>query len=386
MELNKSMAGVPHLHSWAMAGILALIVVGPFESQAQFGGFGGGGVNGQTRQYLNNTQVGDALIEVDPETRSVIVITDEETNLQIDQVLKNLDRPKPQVLIKVVFMEVTHRDDLDVGLEGNLSFNSNGGDQSNIIQSAFGMGNQGSGGLYQMVDNNFDLTLRALAEDGKVEVLSRPSILARNNQEAIITVGQTVPFIDNVTFSQVGQQINTVTYRDIGIILRVTPFITQNGMVEMIVGPEISTITDQTVTIQEGVEAPVFAKRAAETVVVTPHGKTVIIGGLMEKNKVESKRKVPLLGDIPVLGWAFRRTVKEDTKTELLIFLTPYIVQDPSQLGQMTAMESGDAQLPSKAFNQEELDHFLGDVEGLKSDLPSEAEKPARRGLFRRNP
>ena len=128
-----------------------------------------------------------------------------------------------------------------------------------------------------------------------------------------------------------------------------TPFITQNGMVEMIVGPEISTITDQTVTIQEGVEAPVFAKRAAETVVVTPHGKTVIIGGLMEKNKVESKRKVPLLGDIPVLGWAFRRTVKEDTKTELLIFLTPYIVQDPSQLGQMTAMESGDAQLPSKA-------------------------------------
>ncbi|NBQ26150.1 MAG: hypothetical protein EBU26_18200, partial [Verrucomicrobia bacterium] len=330
--------------------------------------------------------VGDALIEVDPETRSVIVITDEETNLQIDQVLKNLDRPKPQVLIKVVFMEVTHRDDLDVGLEGNLSFNSNGGDQSNIIQSAFGMGNQGSGGLYQMVDNNFDLTLRALAEDGKVEVLSRPSILARNNQEAIITVGQTVPFIDNVTFSQVGQQINTVTYRDIGIILRVTPFITQNGMVEMIVGPEISTITDQTVTIQEGVEAPVFAKRAAETVVVTPHGKTVIIGGLMEKNKVESKRKVPLLGDIPVLGWAFRRTVKEDTKTELLIFLTPYIVQDPSQLGQMTAMESGDVQLPSKAFNQEELDRFLGDVEGLKSDLPSEAEKPARRGLFRRNP
>jgi type II secretory pathway component GspD/PulD (secretin) len=140
------------------------------------------------------------------------------------------------------------------------------------------------------------------------------------------------------------------------------------------------------VTIQEGVEAPVFAKRAAETVVVTPHGKTVIIGGLMEKNKVESKRKVPLLGDIPVLGWAFRRTVKEDTKTELLIFLTPYIVQDPSQLGQMTAMESGDAQLPSKAFNQEELDRFLGDVEGLKSDLPSEAEKPARRGLFRRNP
>ena len=180
-----------------------------------------------------------------------------------------------------------------------------------------------------------------------------------------------MPFIDNVTFSQVGQQINTVTYRDIGIILRVTPFITQNGMVEMIVGPEISTITDETVTIQEGVEALVFAKRAAETVVVTPHGKTVIIGGLMEKNKIESQRKIPLLGDIPVLGWP-RRTVKEDTKTELLIFLTPYIVQDPSQLGEMTAMETGDAELLMKVFEKKDLDRFLGDVEGLEAEDATE--------------
>ncbi len=369
---------------------LGLVLAGSFCGiqllQAQFRGFGGNGANGQTRQYLNNTQVGDALIEVDPETRSVIVITDEETNLQIDKVLQNLDRPKPQVLIKVVFMEVTHRDDLDVGLEGNLSFGSNSGEQSNLVQSAFGMSNQNSGGLYQMVDDRFDLTLRAMAEDGRVEVLSRPSILARNNQEAIITVGQTVPFIDNVTFSQVGQQINTVTYRDIGIILRVTPFITQNGMVEMIVGPEISTITDETVTIQEGVEAPVFAKRAAETVVVTPHGKTVIIGGLMEKNKIESQRKIPLLGDIPVLGWAFRRTVKEDTKTELLIFLTPYIVQDPSQLGEMTAMETGDAELPAKAFEKKDLDRFLGDVEGLEAEDATEENKSSGRIFFRRNP
>ena len=157
-------------------------------------------------------------------------------------------------------------------------------------------------------------------------------------------------------------------------------------MVEMIVGPEISTITDETVTIQEGVEAPVFAKRAAETVVVTPHGKTVIIGGLMEKNKIESQRKIPLLGDIPVLGWAFRRTVKEDTKTELLIFLTPYIVQDPSQLGEMTAMETGDAELPAKAFEKKDLDRFLGDVEGLEAEDATEENKSSRRIFFRRNP
>ncbi|MDA0752881.1 MAG: hypothetical protein O2964_19450, partial [Verrucomicrobia bacterium] len=307
---------------WITTAIVALLTTGLVSLHAQFGGFGGGLGNQQTRQYQNATQVGEALIEVDPETRSVIVITDEDTNLQIDQVLKTLDRPKPQVLIKVVFMEVTHRDDLDVGMEG--AWNKVSGSTTNIVQSAFGLATPGQGGLYQLLDSDFNVTLRAISEAGKVEVLSRPSILARNNQEAIITVGQTVPFIDNVNFLQGGQQVNTVTYRDIGIILRVTPFITQDGMVEMIVAPEISTITDERVTISDGVEAPVFAKRAAETVVVTPHGRTVIIGGLMEKNKIESKRKVPILGDIPILGWAFSRKVKEDTKTELLIFLTPY--------------------------------------------------------------
>ena len=367
--------------SWCM--LLLFLSLSQGQLSAQVGR--GGALGGQTtRQYLNNTQVGDALIEVDPETRSVIVVTDEETSLQIGDVLKTLDRPKPQVLIKVVFMEVTHRDDLDVGVEGGWTNVS--GSTTNIVQSVFGMATQGQGqgGIYQLLDNDFNVTLRAIAEAGKLEVLSRPSILARNNQEAIITVGQEVPFIDNVNFLQGGQQVNTVVYRDIGIILRVTPFITQDGMVEMIVAPEISTISDETVTISAGVEAPVFAKRAAETVVVTPHGKTVIIGGLMEKNKIESKRKVPILGDIPLLGWAFRRTVKEDTKTELLIFLTPYIVQDPRELDKMTVSESKNSELVSKAFTEEELNQFVGEVEGLKKEEDKEADQKKKKGWFRR--
>ena len=373
--------GTRSVLSWFM--LLLFLSLSQGELSAQVGR--GGALGGQTtRQYLNNTQVGDALIEVDPETRSVIVVTDEETSLQIGDVLKTLDRPKPQVLIKVVFMEVTHRDDLDVGVEGGWTNVS--GSTTNIVQSVFGMATQGQGqgGIYQLLDNDFNVTLRAIAEAGKLEVLSRPSILARNNQEAIITVGQEVPFIDNVNFLQGGQQVNTVVYRDIGIILRVTPFITQDGMVEMIVAPEISTISDETVTISAGVEAPVFAKRAAETVVVTPHGKTVIIGGLMEKNKIESKRKVPILGDIPLLGWAFRRTVKEDTKTELLIFLTPYIVQDPRELDKMTVAESKNSELVSKAFTEEELNQFVGEVEGLKKEEDKEADQKKKKGWFRR--
>ena len=102
----------------------------------------------------------------------------------------------------------------------------------------------------------------------------------------------------------------------------------------MIVAPEISTLTDQTVAISNNASAPVIAKRSAETVVVTPHAQTVVIGGLMETQKTETIQKIPILGDIPILGIPFRRTVKADQKRELLIFLTPYIVNDANGVAQ----------------------------------------------------
>ena len=104
----------------------------------------------------------------------------------------------------------------------------------------------------------------------------------------------------------------------------------------------------------------------------------------MEKNKIESKRKVPILGDIPLLGWAFRRTVKEDTKTELLIFLTPFIVQDPRELDKMTVAESKNSALVSKAFTEEELNQFVGEVEGLKKEEDKEADQKKKKSWFRR--
>ena len=332
------------------------------NSHAQFGGRAGGntggGQQGQgSRQYSNNTLLGEALIEIDPETRSVIVITDEQTNTEIGSVIRHLDRPKPQVLIKVAFVEITHNNDLDVGVEA--SWQRNIGSTDNLFSTAFGLAGQTQGGLYQMFYDDLQVSFRALAEDGKLEILSRPSILARNNQQAVITVGKEVPFIRNSRFDTLGNQINTVEYEDIGIILTVTPFITDNGLVEMIVAPEISTTTDETVQISAGVEAPVFAKRAAETVVVTPNGRTVVIGGLMEKNKVSSVRKVPILGDIPLLGMAFKRTVKQDEKTELLIFLTPYIIEQPNDLIAMTERERSKAKLQQEAYGKEEMDEFL---------------------------
>jgi type II secretory pathway component GspD/PulD (secretin) len=153
---------------------------------------------------------------------------------------------------------------------------------SNLVQfnalglpiSAIGTTPPGAG-LYQVLGSDYQATLRAIAQAGKTEVLSRPSILARNNQPATITVGQSVPLITNVRYDNFGNAINSVSYEDVGIILRVTPFISSNdGLVEMIVSPEISSLTDQTVAIANGVSVPVIAKRSADTVVVTPDGQT----------------------------------------------------------------------------------------------------------------
>lgn len=348
----------------------------------------GGGFGGGTRDYLNNTMVGEATISSDPETRRLIVITDEETSQYVSQVVSNLDRAIPQVLIKVVFVEATYREGLDIGIEGSYRRQFTTG-TTGVVDQLFGLASQGASptppaiggtgaGLYQILGSDYTVTLRAIAEAGKTEVLSRPSILARNSQQAIITVGQQVPLISNTRFDAVNGQINTVTYQDVGIILRVTPFISANGMVEMIVSPEISELADRsqwvplTETGQGGALAPTINTRAADTVVVTPHGQTIIIGGLMRNSKAKTVSKIPLLGDIPLLGALFRRTIQSDVKTELLIFLTPYIVAEPTQLAGLTDTERARGLSPS--FPEQELNRFL-DTLPLRDDSGEKSRK-----------
>ncbi|MBK9138305.1 MAG: type II secretion system protein GspD [Verrucomicrobia bacterium] len=316
-----------------------------------------------TSSYGSATEVGEAMVTSDPETRKLIVVTDDETAQYISQVITNLDRAAPQVLINVVFMEVTYRDGVDIGINGTYTWQ--GTDTSGgVVQNFNAMpGGLTSGGTTAtVIGDDFTVTLRALAEQGRLQVLSRPTILARNNQQATITVGQSVPLVTGVVFDNFGNQRNTISYRDVGIILTVTPFITSDELVEMIVTPEISNLSDQTVPILTGtntVGAPVINQRAADTVVVTPSGQTVVIGGLIQDNKTKIESKTPVLGDIPLLGAAFRRRVEQNTKTELLIFLTPRIVKHPSELAALTTKERGNTVIMPKSFKPEDLDKIL---------------------------
>ena len=242
-----------------------------------------------------------AHIEIDETTRTLFVTTDATTNEQVMQVVTALDKPVAQALIKVLFLEVTHKDSLDLGVEFKNTHKEADGDQS-VLSSLFGVASETQGGIVSVLQDDLQVTLRAIADVSKLNVLSRPSILARNNEEATITIGQEVPFIRNSRTTDTGQTINTVEYEDIGIILTVTPHIGSAGLIELDVAPEISTITDGTVAISETVSAPIFSKRSAETHVVVPSGRTVVIGGLMEDQVTEAVHKIPLLGSIPWLG------------------------------------------------------------------------------------
>lgn len=372
------------------------------------GGGGGGGGGAGLGEYYPPGQIGEAIVTSDPETRRLIVITDEDTAPFVSQVITNLDRPKPQVLIKVVFLEVTYRNALDLGIEGAYRKGFGSG-ATGVFSQAFGLsglntavGTNGQlsavnqfgqpvsalnpvppgAGLYQVLGQDFQVTLRAIAQAGKTEILSRPSILTRNSQQATISLGQEVPLVTNTRFDTLGNQINTVTYTSVGIILRVTPFITSDGMVEMIVSPESSGLADrsQWVPISGGALAPVINSRVADTVVVVPDGQTVIIGGLMQNSKSQQDSKVPFLSSIPLLGNLFKHTAKDNGKTELMIFLTPYIVAEPKQLASLTASENTKVQVLPGTFTENDLNTYLDKLPNkIGSTNKVEKTKPAKK-------
>ena len=330
------------------------------------GGGGGGSSSGANRQYVNSTMIGDAVITSDLETRRLIIVTDEETNENIRTIIQSLDKPKPQVLINVVFVQVTHDKGLDLGAEaaftGSIAIKT---EPKGEATTRFGLGSALAdptqyGAFYRILGRDVNATLHALSGVSKTEILSRPSILTRNSQQATIMVGQSVPIITNSRVSdQTNTTINTVQYQDIGIILRVTPFITSEGLVEMIVSPEISSLSATTVPISNTVSSPVIDKRSADTVVVTPSDKTVVIGGLISTQTTDRDSKVPILGDLPILGYAFKRKQKADVKTELLIFLTPHVVPNPDDLTSTTNREKDKLELAPKAF-PEDMSRYLG--------------------------
>ena len=334
------------------------------------------------------------MITVDPQTHNIVVIADAETSQQISNVIANLDQPKPQVLIKVAFVEVQRNDGLEIGVEGAYTDNKLGSGLTGNAANVFGLagansittnfngvtgagtaalqpGAGGANGFYQIIGKDFQATLKAIATAGKSQVLSRPSILARDGQLAKIVIGQEI-YLPTGVSQQATTGVTPVTtingsYTEVGIILNVTPFIGANNLVEMIVQPQISSV-DQTTTgqaIASGgvlgttIYAPNLNIRSADTVVVTPDAQPVVIGGLISDSKSSGDSKVPILGDIPLLGQLFKASTKSNSKTELLIFLTPHIVESPARLAGFGVSELRQAPAITNSVSEQDLNRFL---------------------------
>lgn len=359
------------------------------SGRAGSGGFGGtsGGFGGNTPINRVSTAIanvspaitnaasqyaGQVYVVADVDTNSLLVSTASKYQTQVRDIITELDRPVPQVLIKVLIAEVTHNNSEDLGVDFSILNTRENGHGSKAGTSFLGSPTPSGGLVVSMVESNVTATLRALAVAGKLDVLSRPYILASDNQLATITVGKEVPIITDSRLDINNNPVNQITYRDLGIILNVTPHINPEGLVILDVSPEVSDITDQTVPISSTVNAPVFSLRSADTRVGINDGQTIVIGGLMQDQKTQQVNKVPILGDIPLIGLLFQRNQITKTKTELLIFLTPHVASAPDKLMGMSQDEMKGVKLVPNAVQPGTFkEHLDGMRRGDSTTQPS---------------
>ena len=295
------------------------------------------------------------------ETTNTLLLRGSPRDLEnLKRLVASLDRPRPQVLIRVFIAEVTLDDTTELGVEWDYTDHidgvfktGRGGDETlQISHNLEGRGATLTPSLrYTLETDKLLLRVHALNRKGKVNVLSRPQILTLDNQEASINIGEEVPFIRNTRVTDVGTTFNTIEYEDVGIILTVTPHINPNGWVLLDINLEISKISDSTVTISQGVTAPIISKREAITSVVVKDGQTIVTGGLMRDTTEDTVRSIPFLGRIPLLGQLFRYRKTEVKKTELLIFLTPTILKNAQELRRMSGKMMDRAKLLPGAVN-----------------------------------
>jgi general secretion pathway protein D len=265
---------------------------------------------------------GAVTIVPDEITNSLLVRATASDWSVIQQAIQSLDLRPLQVVIEVVIAEVRRTDELNVGVgfaaEKITSDGSVGvGLAGESREDSFTLD------ILRTGDINIGATLSALSSTGNVRILSRPVILAQNNQEARILVGSQRPFVqvsrslptNEVQFDQV------VQYQSVGTSLTILPTINDDGYVNLQVTQEVSNATDE---VQ--FDAPVISTREATTQLLARNGQTVVIGGLVDRQTERVRTGIPFLKDIPVLGFLFGSTREMTGNSELFLFLTPYIV------------------------------------------------------------
>src|SRR5579872_832872 len=326
-----------------------------------FGGFGGGqrrqGVGqttqpqygrGSTGQYSNLLQLqNNVFVTPSPDGTSLIVTTTPDNYQTLQKLIEQLDVVPQQVMIEVIVAEVTLDTDQKFGfnLSGMLfkmfGANNNSTGQLSVPAPGFGpttaINATQTGAQFLLNGTNYSAILQALNADNKVRVMSTPRIFTSNAQQATIDINTYVPYINGQTtngaVTGTGAFVSTnVTYLPIGVTITVTPRITRDGRVTMDLTQDLSDLIqfDQLNTGQGTITAPRYNNRHEDTSVTVHDGQTVVVGGLQRDSGTLTTSKVPLIGDIPLIGQFFRSREKAHNKVELVFFVTPHIVDTDS--------------------------------------------------------
>ncbi len=292
-------------------------------------------------------------ITADQSTNSLIIIADKEDYPILEDVITKLDIPRAMVYIECLIMEVDVNRGLNIGTEwqagGELDtlgivggFGGTGDTGYSNLNSISSGSNLPKGFSVGVLGKNITIggvtfpsiqaVIQAFETDKDVHILATPQILTTENQEATITVGKNVPFQTRSAAESGIETYNSFEYKDVGITLKITPQISKDRLVRLNVFQELTKLDDVN---QSSPDRPTTLKRQIETSIIVEDSNTVVIGGLIDETITKTQTKVPCLGNIPFLGYAFKNESEGEDKTNLFVFLTPKVVQSPLEAKQI---------------------------------------------------
>ena len=300
-------------------------------------------------------------IFADKPTNSLIITGSRSDYHRLLSVIESLDIRRNQVFVEAVIMEVNVNRLRLLGLDpvqglaaiqkGSVLFlgglNRIPEEITSIAQSLTGVGAAAGGTVNLFNTGSLRLFLQILNSSTDANILSTPQLLAADNQRAKIVVGENRPFPTGQAQGITGGTLVTIERKDVGVTLEITPQVLENGLIRLEVKQEITAIAENVAqTIGSGSASipvgPTTTKRAMETITIVPDQQTVVLGGLVRDNVTFNERKVPLLGDIPLLGWLFKSRSQQTEKVNLLVFLTPTVVRDRVDMVDIGARKRGE--------------------------------------------
>ena len=306
--------------------------VAPGMTQAKSGsGSGGASSRNQTSGgggtfMLDN----DVRIVSDDYNNSLLVYATPYEYQKVERILTKLDVVATQVLIEASIVEVTLTDDLQYGLEWAFDNNLGGGDSGRGLLDVGGNLEPQAGFSYTITNSagTTKAVLNALAEDSLLNVISTPSVMVLDNHTATINVGDQQPIQSQSTVTNGGNVQNSITYKDTGVQLTVTPSVNDGGLVTLDIEQSVTDVGP----VDSATKQRSFNQRAVKSRVAIRSGESVVLGGMIRDNETEGQSGVPVLKDIPLVGALFSTTTKASTRTELLIFITPRVMESDQDL------------------------------------------------------